>query len=63
MSVPVEASVGFEGAGRPQVSGWALKRRQFLALFIKRFHHVRRSKKGFISEVCASGEIIASWIA
>ncbi|XP_064607351.1 phospholipid-transporting ATPase ABCA1-like [Liolophura sinensis] len=50
-SVPEEGPVGFEGAGKTQVSGWALKRRQFLALFIKRFHHVRRSKKGFISEI------------
>jgi len=43
--------VNFSGAGKVQVMGKVLILRQLLALFLKRFHHVRRSKKGFISEV------------
>ncbi|KAK7490495.1 hypothetical protein BaRGS_00018281 [Batillaria attramentaria] len=40
----------FSGAGSVQVTGRRLIPFQMLALFLKRFHHVRRSKKGFISE-------------
>ena len=43
--------VKFSGGGHAKVKGKILTLRQILALFIKRFHHVRRSKKGFISEV------------
>nr|KAG5700800.1 hypothetical protein BaRGS_035003 [Batillaria attramentaria] len=40
----------FQGAGQVQVTGRQLIPWQMLALILKRFHHVRRSKKGFISE-------------
>ena len=39
------------GAGSYKVSGGQLIRTQFWALWVKRFHNVRRSKKGFVSEV------------
>ncbi|KAH9491700.1 ATP-binding cassette sub- A member 1 [Bulinus truncatus] len=45
------AEINFSGAGEAQVSGRKLVVRQMLAMFLKRFHHVRRSKKGFISEI------------
>lgn len=47
--VPRKACVG--GRGSTVVTGWRLIRRQFLALFIKRFHHARRSRKGLIAQV------------
>uniref|UniRef100_A0A3B4Z3Q7 P-type phospholipid transporter n=1 Tax=Stegastes partitus TaxID=144197 RepID=A0A3B4Z3Q7_9TELE len=43
------------GRGSTVITGWKLIRRQFLALFIKRFHHARRSRKGIIAQVTASG--------
>ncbi|XP_056298859.1 phospholipid-transporting ATPase ABCA1-like [Pseudoliparis swirei] len=39
------------GKGSMVITGWELIRRQFLALFIKRFHHARRSRKGLIAQV------------
>uniref|UniRef100_A0A3Q2Q6M2 ATP-binding cassette sub-family A member 1-like n=1 Tax=Fundulus heteroclitus TaxID=8078 RepID=A0A3Q2Q6M2_FUNHE len=39
------------GRGSMVITGWKLIRRQFLALFIKRFHHARRSRKGLIAQV------------
>uniref|UniRef100_A0A7N6F6P8 P-type phospholipid transporter n=1 Tax=Anabas testudineus TaxID=64144 RepID=A0A7N6F6P8_ANATE len=39
------------GKGSTVITGWKLIRRQFLALFIKRFHHARRSRKGLIAQV------------
>ncbi|XP_059210648.1 phospholipid-transporting ATPase ABCA1-like [Centropristis striata] len=39
------------GKGSTVITGWELIRRQFLALFIKRFHHARRSRKGLIAQV------------
>ncbi|KAJ8008300.1 hypothetical protein DPEC_G00103410 [Dallia pectoralis] len=33
------------------ITGWELIRKQFSALFIKRFHHARRSRKGLIAQV------------
>uniref|UniRef100_A0A3Q1GHF5 P-type phospholipid transporter n=1 Tax=Acanthochromis polyacanthus TaxID=80966 RepID=A0A3Q1GHF5_9TELE len=39
------------GRGSTVITGWKLIRRQFLALFIKRFHHARRSRKGLIAQV------------
>lgn len=42
------------GKGSTVITGWELIRRQFLALFIKRFHHARRSRKGLIAQVMAS---------
>ncbi|XP_066576495.1 phospholipid-transporting ATPase ABCA1 [Amia ocellicauda] len=39
------------GKGSHVITGWKLIRRQFLALFIKRFHHARRSRKGLIAQV------------
>ncbi|CAB1430296.1 unnamed protein product [Pleuronectes platessa] len=38
------------GRGSSVITGWELIRRQFLALFIKRFHHARRSRKGVIAQ-------------
>ncbi|XP_078532688.1 phospholipid-transporting ATPase ABCA1-like isoform X3 [Lissotriton helveticus] len=40
-----------KGKGSYVVSGWMLIYRQFIALFIKRFHHARRSRKGFVAQV------------
>ncbi|XP_034157069.2 phospholipid-transporting ATPase ABCA1 isoform X1 [Pangasianodon hypophthalmus] len=39
------------GKGSYVITGWPLIRHQFLALFIKRFHHARRSRKGIIAQV------------
>ncbi|XP_075891700.1 phospholipid-transporting ATPase ABCA1 [Nelusetta ayraudi] len=39
------------GKGSRVIAGWELIRRQFLALFIKRFHFARRSRKGIIAQV------------
>uniref|UniRef100_A0A8C4P0I0 ABC transporter domain-containing protein n=1 Tax=Dicentrarchus labrax TaxID=13489 RepID=A0A8C4P0I0_DICLA len=39
------------GKGSTVITGWKLIRRQFLALFIKRFHYARRSRKGLIAQV------------
>lgn len=39
------------GRGSTVITGWKLIRRQFLALFIKRFHNARRSRKGLIAQV------------
>ncbi|KAL6118634.1 uncharacterized protein ACO6RY_03402 [Pungitius sinensis] len=39
------------GKGSTVITGWKLIRRQFLALFIKRFHHARRSRKGLVAQV------------
>ena len=39
------------GAGSYRVEGKALIARQFLALVIKRFHVLLRSKKGFVAQV------------
>ncbi|XP_074643630.1 phospholipid-transporting ATPase ABCA1-like [Tubulanus polymorphus] len=39
------------GEGTTKVSGYQLLGRQFRALFLKRFHHTRRSKKGFVAEI------------
>ncbi|MCJ8749017.1 hypothetical protein PDJAM_G00171320 [Pangasius djambal] len=39
------------GKGSYVIAGWPLIRHQFLALFIKRFHHARRSRKGIIAQV------------
>ncbi|KAM6909437.1 phospholipid-transporting ATPase ABCA1 [Xenentodon cancila] len=44
-------SVSVSGRGSMVITGWKLIRRQFLALFIKRFHHARRSRKGLIAQV------------
>lgn len=42
------------GKGSRVVTGLDLIRRQFLALFIKRFHYARRSRKGLVAQVMAS---------
>uniref|UniRef100_A0A665XFV1 P-type phospholipid transporter n=1 Tax=Echeneis naucrates TaxID=173247 RepID=A0A665XFV1_ECHNA len=39
------------GRASTVITGWKLIRRQFLALFIKRFHHARRSRKGLVAQV------------
>ncbi|XP_037832519.1 phospholipid-transporting ATPase ABCA1 isoform X2 [Kryptolebias marmoratus] len=44
-------SASVNGRGSVVITGWKLIRRQFLALFIKRFHHARRSRKGLIAQV------------
>ena len=38
-------------AGRYRLNGSTLFIRQFWALFVKRFHYIRRSKKAFVSQV------------
>lgn len=40
-----------DGKGSYQVSGWGLKRQQFVALMWKRFLYARRSRKGFFAQV------------
>uniref|UniRef100_A0A8B9KII8 P-type phospholipid transporter n=1 Tax=Astyanax mexicanus TaxID=7994 RepID=A0A8B9KII8_ASTMX len=50
-SVLNRQSVCLNGKGSSVMSGWPLIRHQFLALFIKRFHHARRSRKGIIAQV------------
>uniref|UniRef100_UPI003AADC61F phospholipid-transporting ATPase ABCA1-like n=1 Tax=Centroberyx gerrardi TaxID=166262 RepID=UPI003AADC61F len=46
-----ERVASVSGRGSAVITGWELIRRQFLALFIKRFHHARRSRKGLIAQV------------
>ncbi|XP_028998112.1 phospholipid-transporting ATPase ABCA1-like [Betta splendens] len=47
----VRRNASLSGKGSTVITGWKLIRRQFLALFIKRFHHARRSRKGLIAQV------------
>lgn len=55
MSTPdAKRNTSVSGKGSTVITGWKLIRRQFLALFIKRFHHARRSRKGLIAQVMAS---------
>ncbi|XP_032411113.1 phospholipid-transporting ATPase ABCA1b isoform X1 [Xiphophorus hellerii] len=42
---------GAEGKGSVQVTGWSLKRQQFVALMWKRFLYARRSRKGFFAQI------------
>ncbi|XP_052776388.1 phospholipid-transporting ATPase ABCA1-like isoform X2 [Mya arenaria] len=53
ISQPVSeyGETGFTHSQHAKVTGWKLTLRQFIAIFLKRFHHVRRSKKGFLVEV------------
>uniref|UniRef100_A0A8D3D687 ABC transporter domain-containing protein n=1 Tax=Scophthalmus maximus TaxID=52904 RepID=A0A8D3D687_SCOMX len=52
MSTPdLKRNTTDSGKGSTVITGWGLIRRQFLALFIKRFHHARRSRKGLIAQV------------
>lgn len=54
MSPPdLNRKAGVSGKGSKVITGWELIRRQFLALFIKRFHYARRSRKGLIAQVMA----------
>lgn len=53
-----EAVKKCNGAGSHQVTGKKLILRQFWALWVKRFHNVRRSKKGFISEIILPAALI-----
>ncbi|XP_031441264.1 phospholipid-transporting ATPase ABCA1-like isoform X2 [Clupea harengus] len=46
-----ERGLSMNGKGSSVITGLRLIRRQFLALFIKRFHHARRSRKGLIAQV------------
>ncbi|XP_062373279.1 phospholipid-transporting ATPase ABCA1-like isoform X2 [Sardina pilchardus] len=46
-----ERASSLNGKGSSVITGWELIRRQFLALFIKRFHHARRSRKGLIAQI------------
>ncbi|KAJ3585195.1 hypothetical protein NHX12_013916 [Muraenolepis orangiensis] len=39
-----------DGRGSSVIGGRPLIRRQFMALFVKRFHHARRSRKGLIAQ-------------
>ncbi|KAL3869286.1 hypothetical protein ACJMK2_041989, partial [Sinanodonta woodiana] len=43
--------LGFTHPDQEKVHGWRLVLRQMAAMIIKRFHHVRRSKKGFVCEI------------
>uniref|UniRef100_A0A4W6E2P5 ABC transporter domain-containing protein n=1 Tax=Lates calcarifer TaxID=8187 RepID=A0A4W6E2P5_LATCA len=47
----LKKNASVNGKGSTVITGWELIRRQFLALFIKRFHHARRSRKGLIAQV------------
>lgn len=47
-------TAGVSGKGSRVVTGWNLVGRQFLALFIKRFHYARRSRKGLVAQVTAA---------
>ncbi|XP_058480898.1 phospholipid-transporting ATPase ABCA1-like isoform X2 [Solea solea] len=47
----IKRTTSVNGKGSMVITGWELIRRQFLALFIKRFHHARRSRKGLIAQV------------
>ncbi|KAF3837016.1 hypothetical protein F7725_004480 [Dissostichus mawsoni] len=47
----LQSSASLSGRGSSVIVGGQLIRRQFLALFIKRFHHARRSRKGLIAQV------------
>uniref|UniRef100_A0A3P8V3D5 P-type phospholipid transporter n=1 Tax=Cynoglossus semilaevis TaxID=244447 RepID=A0A3P8V3D5_CYNSE len=40
-----------DGKGSAQVTGWSLKRHQFVALMWKRFLYARRSRKGFFAQI------------
>uniref|UniRef100_A0A8P4GKC1 P-type phospholipid transporter n=1 Tax=Dicentrarchus labrax TaxID=13489 RepID=A0A8P4GKC1_DICLA len=40
-----------DGKGSYQVSGWSLRRQQFVALIWKRFLYARRSRKGFFAQI------------
>uniref|UniRef100_A0A1A7XIW1 P-type phospholipid transporter n=2 Tax=Iconisemion striatum TaxID=60296 RepID=A0A1A7XIW1_9TELE len=40
-----------DGKGSYQLSGWSLKRQQFVALMWKRFLYARRSRKGFFAQI------------
>ena len=64
MSGPVSeyGENGFSHLQAARVTGWRLTLRQFMAIFLKRFHHVRRSKKGFLVEVRKTSKgIIEPW--
>ena len=52
------------GAGSTKITGSRLILRQFMANFTKRFHNARRSKKGFVSEVCLTIQVvnIVAWL-
>ncbi|TMS02487.1 ATP-binding cassette sub-family A member 1, partial [Larimichthys crocea] len=47
----LKKNASVSGKGSTVITGWKLIRRQFLALFIKRFHYARRSRKGLIAQV------------
>lgn len=56
LSVTVESGASdwvtcTDGKGSAQVTGWSLKRHQFVALMWKRFLYARRSRKGFFAQV------------
>uniref|UniRef100_A0A669CID2 P-type phospholipid transporter n=1 Tax=Oreochromis niloticus TaxID=8128 RepID=A0A669CID2_ORENI len=40
-----------DGKGSYQVTGWTLRRQQFVALMWKRFLYARRSRKGFFAQI------------
>ncbi|XP_029283093.1 phospholipid-transporting ATPase ABCA1b isoform X2 [Cottoperca gobio] len=40
-----------DGKGSQQVTGWSLKKQQFVALMWKRFLYARRSRKGFFAQI------------
>uniref|UniRef100_A0A4W3HE36 ATP-binding cassette sub-family A member 1-like n=1 Tax=Callorhinchus milii TaxID=7868 RepID=A0A4W3HE36_CALMI len=50
-NLETDASEGLTGRGSYTIDGKKLMCRQFFALFIKRFHHARRSQRGFLAQV------------
>jgi hypothetical protein len=59
MSMPIGEVGDCNGAGSYKIApGCRMIRQEFMALFIKRFHHVRRSKKGFVAEVRSCNVVV-----
>ena len=52
----------YDGGGSYKLSGFALVKIQFYALLVKRFHYMRRSKKGFLSQVGRCLRFIPFWL-
>ena len=51
IGIPGEMTSQCNGAGTYTLSGSQLALRQFWAQIVKRFHHMRRSKKAFLVQV------------
>uniref|UniRef100_A0AAY4A5X7 P-type phospholipid transporter n=1 Tax=Denticeps clupeoides TaxID=299321 RepID=A0AAY4A5X7_9TELE len=51
VDMETQGTASVTGKGSGIITGWRLIRKQFWALFIKRFHHARRSRKGLVAQV------------